>query len=396
MMDLYKLDNTIQEYSWGSVTDIPNLLGRSNPESTPQAELWMGTHPKAPSNVVVHGQTTSLPEVISKNPGGILGAAAAERYGGKLPFLFKVLAAGKPLSIQSHPNLEQAKDGFRRENERGIPLDAPHRNYQDANHKPEIICALTPFWAMCGFRPVEQIVENFSPFGASVLSEPLDALRRGQSSAALRVFFSFLLGLEPGQVASLADRACEVAAQEKGDRSDWVLELNRLFPGDLGVICPLLLNVYHLKPGQAVYLDAGELHAYLSGLGIELMANSDNVLRGGLTPKHMDVTELLSTLTFQAAEVPVLEGRDLGGAETVYDCPADEFRLSRIEVRSGLTYQAAAERSVEILIVTEGTCLIECDGKTMSAAKGESLLVPADACDYAISGSGVLFKATIP
>ena len=394
-MDLYKLENTIQEYSWGSATDIPDLLGRPNPENTPQAELWMGTHPKAPSNVILGGKTKPLPELISENPEGMLGPAVAGRFGGELPFLFKVLAAGKPLSIQSHPNLEQAKDGFRRENKQGIPLDAPHRNYRDANHKPEIICALTPFWAMCGFRPIEAILENFVSLDASILEESLDNLKREQSRAALKTFFSFLLGLAPEQVRSLIDRACTVASAEEGAGSRWVLELNRRFPSDIGVLCPLLLNVYHLKPGQAVYLDAGELHAYLSGLGIELMANSDNVLRGGLTPKHIDVPELVGTLTFRAAEVPVLEGRDLGGAETVYDSPAKEFRLSRIEVGSKI-YQAAAQRYAEILIVTEGSCLIECGGETLSATKGDSLFVSAVAGQYAISGSGVLFKATIP
>ncbi len=395
-MDLYKLENVIQDYAWGSPTYIPELLGQPNPENTPKAELWIGTHPKAPSRVVELGETASLTEFISKNPGGILGEVVATRFEAELPFLFKVLAAEKALSIQSHPNLEQARDGFRLENERGVPLDAAHRNYRDPNHKPEIICALTPFWAMCGFRPVEDIVENLVPLGSPVLEKPLDALKKGQDRAALKVFFEFLLSLDQAQRAALVGDACAVASEDEGDRSRWVLELNRQYPGDIGVLCPLLLNLYHLQPGQAIYLDAGELHAYLHGLGIELMANSDNVLRGGLTPKHVDVRELLGTLTFHAGVVPILEGRDLGTRETVYDTPSAEFRLSRIEIQSGQRYEASCERNIEILIVTSGNCVVDCNGETMSVEKGESLFVPAEACRYSIFGSAVLFKATVP
>ena len=397
-MDIYRLENTVQEYGWGSPAYIPKLTGTPNPDGRPKAEIWMGSHPKAPSMAVGTDETLPLPELISRDPDSLLGRRVAAANGEKLPFLFKVLAAGTALSIQSHPNLKQARKGFRRENRMGIPPDAPNRNYRDDNHKPEIICALTPFWAMCGFRPVDQIVENLSALDTDVLAGSLGGLRVKRSRKGLQRLFHDLMKLGDEPRKALVDAACRKAGQSPvDDIGRWVTRLNELFPGDIGVVCPLLLNVYQLNPGEAIYLGAGELHAYLEGLGIELMANSDNVLRGGLTPKHVDVKELQRTLTFASGVVPVLVGRETSPTETVYDAPVDEFALSRITIDDGHRYTAPKDRNVEILIVTDGECTIRQKGADdLVLRKGESALVPASAGRYEIAGAGILFKATVP
>ena len=396
-MNIFRLKNTIQEYAWGSPTFIPSLLGTVNPEGTPKAEIWMGTHPKAPSTVIDENGETALPELIGDDPSAVLGERVAARFKGQLPFLFKVLAAGHALSIQAHPNLNQARAGFERENKKGVPLDAWDRNYRDPNHKPEIICALTPFWAMCGFRPIDEIVTNLDFLADTVLAKPFAVLKRKPGGKTLRRFFGFLLALEKKAAGDLVTVTCRRAAKRSDDVHNWVIKLNEQQPGDVGIICPLLLNTYLLEPGEAIFLGAGELHAYLEGLGIELMANSDNVLRGGLTKKHVDPDELLRTLTFNAESVPILQGHDVSPGVAVFDTPAEEFSLSRITITGEIPYNAEENRNVEIFIVTEGSCLLRAgaaDG--MELVKGESVFVPASAAPYRITGSATLFRATVP
>ena len=397
-MKITKLQNTIQKYDWGSTTMIPELLGMDNSENTPMAEIWMGAHPKAPSGVLTDAGKVPLDSLIRESPVEVLGGDIVERFGAMLPFLFKVLAAGKPLSIQSHPNKEQAKRGFERENAQGIPFIAPHRNYADANHKPEIICALTPFWAMCGFRSVDEVIEDLFELRLEELAALVEPLAENPSRGGLIAFFKALLNLDTSYKTKTATAAANAVREKKGDRFVWVSELYRQFPGDIGVLCPLLLNMYHLSPGQALYLDAGELHAYLAGLGIELMANSDNVLRGGLTSKHIDVAELLGTLTFNTGPKIVMGGKALSETETSYFTPAEEFLLSRIRVSSDTPHKADYSPSVELYISVEGDCAFHpsASAETCHVSKGESVLVPASERGYIIEGNAVLYKATVP
>ncbi|MAG13986.1 MAG: mannose-6-phosphate isomerase, class I [Spirochaetales bacterium] len=397
-MKITKLNNSIQYYDWGSISMIPNLLGIDNLEETPMAELWMGDHPKAPSSAGIPTGERPLDALIREDPHGIIGPKNVDKFGASLPFLFKVLAAGRPLSIQSHPNKDQATRGYERENAEGIALDSVRRNYRDKNHKPEIICALTPFWAMCGFRPIEEIIGHLADLKIGFLSGLADQLSASPDRDGLRSLLDLLLTVDASQRHKIAS---EVAARSEGKKEvpfAWATKLHALFPGDMGVLCPFLLNLYRLTPGQALYLGAGELHAYLDGMGVELMANSDNVLRGGLTSKHIDVSELLATLTFDVRPKIVLDGVSVSATEKTYQSEAEEFILSEICVSNGNSYVSAPNHSVEIYIVIDGRCFLHPDSsdETCSLKKGESVLVPASVPGYAIDGNAKLYKAAVP
>jgi mannose-6-phosphate isomerase len=398
MKTIARMKNAVQAYQWGSRTFIPELLGQKTPSDQPMAELWMGAHPKAPSRVEVNGRWVSLLDVIEEHPREVLGEDVVQRFGRRLPYLFKVLAADQPLSIQAHPNLEQAREGFARENRLGIPLDDPQRNYRDADHKPELICALTDFWALKGFRRVDAILDGLRPLHRPELLPELGLLRRQPDEDGLRRFFRKLMTLDSDRrsrvVAAAVDQARPRAEEDPACR--WVLELDRAYPGDVGVLAPLMMNLVRLSPGEAMFLGAGQLHAYLSGSGIELMANSDNVLRGGLTPKHIDVPELLRVLNFTTGAPRILHPRDTGDGEAVYRQPADEFSLSVITLQADRPVQRQG-RGVEILLCMRAEALITDDrGGRVSLSGGDSVLVPAAVRRYTLQGEGVLYSAHVP
>ena len=394
------LKNTIQEYAWGSRVAIPELLGQSVPVDKPQAELWMGAHPKAPSQVLSDGLWRSLPEVIQENPEETLGQKVAARFSNKLPFLFKVLAAAKPLSIQAHPNKEQAGQGFARENELGIPLDAPHRNYRDDNHKPEIICALTPFWALNGFRRIDVILSLLEEARIADLAEIVSLLRSHSNRDGLKKFFNHLMTMEAEKQRQIVEEAVAFAEGRAGEEPvwTWIVKLNEEYPGDMGVLSPAFLNLIQLEPQEAMYLPAGELHAYLEGVGIELMANSDNVLRGGLTPKHIDVQELLAVLNFTDGDLNILSPKNRTSGEEIYSTEAEEFVLSVIRIKKAASFNSPLDRSVEVMLCTEGEVTVTdfSDGETTLLTKGTSIIVPAALAQYRIEGEGILYKAAVP
>jgi mannose-6-phosphate isomerase len=400
MQKIGLLKNTIQEYAWGSRTAIPELLGQSVPADKPQAELWMGAHPKAPSRVLSDGLWRSLPEVIQENPEETLGQKVAARFSNKLPFLFKVLAAAKPLSIQAHPNKEQAEQGFARENELGISLNASHRNYRDDNHKPEIICALTPFWALNGFRRIEETLSLLEEARITDLAEIVSFLRSHSNRDGLKKFFNYLMTMEAQKQRQIVEEAVAFAEGRAGEEPawTWIAKLNEEYPGDIGVLSPLFLNLVRLEPQQAMYLPAGELHAYLEGVGIELMANSDNVLRGGLTPKHIDVQELLAVLNFTDGDLNILSPKNLASGEEIYSTEAEEFVLSVIRINKAASFNSPLDRSVEMMLCTEGKVNVTnlSDGEITLLTKGTSIIVPAAVEQYSIEGDGILYKATVP
>ena len=394
------LKNTVQEYAWGSYTAIPELLGHDAPASTPQAELWMGAHPKAPSMVKCDGVWRSLLELISKNPQDFLGEKVAEKFDNRLPYLFKVLAAAKPLSIQAHPSLIQAKEGFERENSLGIPLDAYHRNYKDDNHKPECICALTDFWALNGFRKISGILFLMDKICPPGLKTSLDLLREQPDSMGLKIFFQALMTLDGKQQAEIiADAIKNVQNFADEDPAyQWMIDLHKEYPKDIGVFSPIMLNLVCLKPGEAMFLPSGELHAYLDGVGIELMANSDNVLRGGLTPKYIDVQELLNVLNFEEREINILLAAEIDECECAYERLAEEFFLSVISVKEEIGYHSADRRSVEIILCTDGSATIADLGKNdnVFVERGNSIMIPAVVEKYRIQGNATLYKAAVP
>ena len=393
------LRNPIQGYAWGSRTAIQSLLKMPVPGITPAAELWMGVHPKGSSEVRLNSEWLSLVEVIERNPGPILGKKVAERFQNQLPFLFKVLAADRPLSIQVHPDPTQAQEGYERENRRNISLTAAERNYRDPNHKPEVLCAVTPFEALKGFREIEEILALMKKVCIPELEEALYLLEQKANPEGLKEFFSGLLRLRGEEKARLVHQAVG-RAQEHVNRDRafyWMVELNREYPGDTGVFSPLIFNLVTLQPGQAIYIPSGELHAYLKGVGMELMANSDNVLRGGLTPKYVDVPELLRIVRFDPCQSLLIDLEDKGDGERAYPTPAEEFQLSEILVSEEGSFVSGVDRNVEILICMEGEARMGDmeDGSFLKIVSGESVIVPACAAPYRIQGKAKFFKATV-
>lgn len=373
-----KIVPAARRYSWGSRTLIPELVG-SEPSGQPLAELWYGAHPGDPSTIAVTG--ARLDEVIDADPRSVAP------WAGGLPFLMKILAADDVLSLQAHPSPEQAAEGFARENALGIALDDAKRNYKDGSHKPEIIIALSPFYAMAGFRPLARTRELFAALECPELNRYLSMLSPEETPDAeednLRALFTTWITIPAAARRELIDAiVAAVPRVPEGWMSrvmDTVLHINEQYPGDIGVLGALLLNHIELAPGEAVYLDAGQLHAYVHGLGVEVMANSDNVLRGGLTPKYVDVPELVKVLKFAALEEPRVHPQQLGDglseAATVaeeYITPADEFTVDRYELPAGAT-GTLNPTGPAIALCTHGTVTL---GET-TLAPGEATWLPA-------------------
>lgn len=393
-----RLRPVLQNYAWGSRTALAQLRGEAAPSTQPEAELWMGAHDVAPSLIEGEDGAQPLNERIADAPARVLGDRAVERFGDRLPFLFKILAAERPLSIQAHPSQAQAAEGFARENELGIALDDPQRNYRDASHKPELICALSAFDALYGFRKRAESQTLLTRAGF----EDLAALLAGESTeAALHGLLSHLLGLSAQAAQDLVERASRAATAGRGEPAfDWVARLLAEFPGDPMCITPLFLNVVHLEPGESLYAEAGVLHSYLSGTTIEIMANSDNVVRAGLTSKHIDTAELLGILDFSEVSVAVSAGscRDVpGGRRWSYDSPAPEFHLQRIELGGSMAIDAFD--SLAILVCTSGACRVgrpELPSETaIRLSSGECALIPRSVA-LSLEGEAALFLASVP
>jgi len=363
-----EIANTPRDYAWGSTTAIAELLG-VEPGGGPEAELWLGAHPGSPARVV--GEERTLAEVA----------------GARLPFLLKVLAASAPLSLQAHPTPAQALEGFARENAAGVPLDAPHRNYRDASHKPEIIYALSePFRALSGFRPVAETRAVLAPVATDPRIAPLAG--RLVDDAALAVVFAWLIG-GGAEVADLVDAVVEASATVDGPSWQTVRTLAEHHPGDPGIAISLLLHTVELHPGEVLYLPAGNIHAYLEGLGIELMAASDNVLRGGLTPKHIDVPELLRVLDFRPAPAPYLAPEEPEPGVRVFRPDVPDFVLTVVS-------PDAAERGVDLAL--DGPAIALCTSGSVALsggpelARGRAVYVEGEAV-LRMRGAGTVFVA---
>ncbi|GAA0493493.1 mannose-6-phosphate isomerase, class I [Streptomyces sp. NPDC046215] len=396
-----RLANTVRPYAWGSTTAIPELLGTA-PTGEPQAELWLGAHPGAPSHVDRGSGPRPLSEAIAADPEGELGTEAVRRFGPRLPFLLKLLAAASPLSLQVHPDRAQAEAGFADEERRGVPADAPHRTYKDPNHKPELICALTPFDGLCGFRAPAATADLLAALDVDSLKPYVDLLHAQPEADALREVLTAVLTADHGAMAetvAAASAAAErLAAEEGPHRAAYAAyaDIARHYPGDPGVIAAMLLNHVRLLPGEALYLGAGVPHAYLDGLGVEIMATSDNVLRCGLTPKHIDVPELLRVVRFESTAPAVLRPEADAGGEEVYPAPIDEFRLSRYALapaEAPVTLEAGAP---QILLCTAGTALVHApDGTELPLHQGESAFVRADERVELTGEGATVFRATV-
>ncbi|HZC71781.1 MAG TPA: mannose-6-phosphate isomerase, class I [Jatrophihabitans sp.] len=373
-MSVVPLDGVPRDYAWGSHRVIQRLLGLPE-DGQPIAELWFGAHPHDPSPA---GQRT-LDALIEADPEGLLGARTVARFGPHLPYLVKILAADRPLSMQVHPTREQAGDGCAREDAAGIARDADKRNYRDANHKPELLCALTPFEALCGFRPVTDTLRLLDALRLPALIPVAELLGR---PAGLRAAFTALLrDPDPASVADAVADAVGRLPDEWAGPAQAVRQCAQAFPGDVGVVLALLLNHVVLEPGEAIYLGAGSVHAYLGGTGVEIMANSDNVLRCGLTAKHINIPELLKITDFSPLAEPrwpSLRGR--------FDVPIPDFALTRLEIDE------------PVGLDDPGPCIVLCTAGQVTVADvgaraGHAVFVPPGQA-VTISGAGLAFVAS--
>jgi mannose-6-phosphate isomerase len=414
MNEAIVLHGVVQHYDWGGPNFIPDLLGIENATRRPYAELWMGAHAKAPSLVDVDGEEVPLDQFIAEAPQKILGPAANQHFDGLLPYLFKILDVAKMLSIQAHPTLVQAREGFTRENAAGIALGASQRNYKDENHKPEIGVALTEFWMLHGFRPLEQIAETL---GSVVELKPLMPAFGEQLGAAghdhalrrdlLRALYSRVMTMDQAEVDALLNpllaRLAAGPVPPKHSADYWALRAAENFPlpdghRDRGIFSVYLLNLVHMLPGQGTFQPAGVLHAYLEGVNVELMANSDNVLRGGLTTKHVDVPELLRILTFEGGTPEILNGVRVSEQERVYRTPAQEFELTRIDIGPRGRYAGEAAYGPKMLLALSGHGMVTAGGRKTPLNRGAVAFLPA-ATEFVVTSRDedlLIFQAALP
>ncbi|MGI4895014.1 MAG: mannose-6-phosphate isomerase, class I [Janthinobacterium lividum] len=391
---MLRLTNRVQPYAWGSTTAIPELLGVAA-DSTPQAELWIGAHPSAPSDA----EGTPLDERIAAAPAQLLGE---HRRSDRLGFLLKVLSAAAPLSLQAHPDRATAARRYAEEEAAGVPLDAPHRLYRDTEHKPELLYALEPFAALAGFRSPAEARQLLTGLDLAALpTAPADLLGGFLSDLAgegegdaLRAATQRILTAAPEVVAPLVEAVVTACAGVDDLSARCVVDLAGHYPGDAGVLVSILLNQVRLEAGEALYLPAGNVHAYLTGTGIELMASSDNVLRGGLTPKHVDVPELLRVVDFRVLPPPLLSARVVSADEVVFaPGDVDDFALAvlRVHPGAGTTWERAVPRT---LLCLQGKLEIASASATLELRRGESAFVGADEHPVRISGEGRLVAAS--
>ena len=387
---MWQISNTVRHYPWGSRTVIPELLGESSPADRPHAELWMGAHPDEPS---IRSDGVPLDKAIVAEPDLLLGPAVHQRFGARLPFLLKVLAAERPLSLQAHPTNSQAAAGFAAEEAAGVPRDDPTRTFKDPFHKPELLLALTPVEALCGFRPVEESLHCLAKLQVPELKPTIAALARG----GLRAAIPQLIALSDKRRTALVEAVAEAAAgfvaahdPEFINTYRWAASLAETYPGDAGVVISLMCNHLKLAPGEAVFLPAGNLHAYLSGAGVEVMASSDNVLRGGLTEKHIDLAALIEVLDFTDARVPVIHPV-LGPGGLRYPVPVEEFDLTNCQL--GAQPGTLTTAGPQVLLCTEGSAVLTSAGSELVLGKGRSAFVPAGA-PLTATGPAVLYRAT--
>ena len=386
---MQKLINSVQNYAWGSKTALTDLYGIANPNNLPMAELWMGAHPKSSSKIEdASGQARSLRDVIDGDKAALLGDKVAQRFG-ELPFLFKVLCADQPLSIQVHPNKQASEIGFAKENAAGIPLDAPERNYKDPNHKPELVFALTPFLAMNAFREFSEIISLLQPVAGA--NNAIAHFLENPNAEALSQLFASLLNMQ-GEEKSHALAVLRAALEsQQGEPWETIRLIAQFYPDDSGLFSPLLLNVVKLNPGEAMFLFAETPHAYLQGVALELMANSDNVLRAGLTPKYIDIPELVANVKFvakPAAELPTQPVKN--GAELDFPIPVEDFAFSLHDLSQ--TETTIAQESAAILFCVEGEATLHKGEQHLVLKPGESAFVAANESPVSVSGTGRLAR----
>lgn len=385
------LHGRIRDYAWGSRTVLAELQGRPAPSAGPEAELWLGAHPGDPSTVHRGGAPLSLVDAFAAEPGRWLGADVIDRFGQRLPFLLKVLAPEAPLSLQAHPDAEQARAGYAAE---VTDPELTHRNYVDPYHKPELLVAVSPFQALCGFRDPSHSADLLDAFGVAALDPVVAALRTG--TAGLRDAVRALLGWPASERAALV--AAVVAAdvpQPFAQAAGLARDLGRRYPADPGVLVALLLNHVSLAPGEAIWMPAGNLHAYLCGAGVEILAASDNVLRGGLTPKHVDVPELLRVLRFEVLADPVVAPVPVAPGVVTWPVPVSDFALHGVRLDGVVESVRIEVRGPRIALCLAGEVTVADGAGSALLGPGQAAIGPAEGGPLTGSGSGELYVASV-
>ncbi|MFK7932547.1 MAG: mannose-6-phosphate isomerase, class I [Saprospiraceae bacterium] len=399
-MAIYPLNGKIQHYAWGGKTFLPQLLGVQNTDNQPFAELWMGTHHRGEGILLVDNTPTPLSDFIQEQPTETLGKSVADRFVNRLPFLFKVLSVDKMLSIQSHPTKAQAKKGFAAENAAGVPLTAFHRNFKDDNHKPEVMVALTDFWLLHGFKSKQEITTILNTKAAFA------PLRAHFSDANIFNLYKYIMEISQAAVNEILQPLADELAENEYTRDEADYWAKLAFQDytrengdyDRGVFSIYLFNLVGLKKGEGIFQGAGIPHAYLEGVNMELMANSDNVFRGGLTPKHVDVPKLLEHLVFDSVTPKILTGKSLSATETVFVTPAPDFELRKLNLFKKINHSNSPEPAPAIVIVMEGVVEVQSGNTLFERKQGEIFFATANT-PYSIiceSETAILFKATVP
>ena len=394
-----RLEPARQQYAWGSTAAIPALLGVAD-DGAPWAEAWYGSHPAGPARVAGGDVLSTL---IEAEPERLLGEDIIWRFGRRLPFLLKLIAPEQPLSLQVHPSQAQAAEGYALEEEAGIALDHPARNYKDTNHKPEMVLALTRFQAVAGFRAPRRAVEVLAGLDSVLARRMRRTLRLNPTRYGIRQVFSDVVSAatrpSPEEIDELV---AEISVRFEAGMSPSlrvdsnVLKMAGTFAGDPGIAAALLLNPVTLQPGEALFVPAGSIHAYISGLGVEVMASSDNVLRAGLTPKHIDVPEMLACVDYVAAP-PVRPAPEyLSRATRAYYAPVDDFELMVTTVVAADGRLPVPGRGPRILLAVEGAMTLVTQADSQTLAQGEAVFIGADERSLSVEGEGTLIQADVP
>ena len=384
------LQGTVQHYAWGTTDAIPDLLGVPA-DGRPFAEYWLGSHPLAPS--LLGGMR--LDQIVHEHP-EVVGGASRAAFGDELPYLVKVLSARHALSLQVHPSRDQAREGFARENAAGLPLDAPERTYRDDWPKPELLIALDEFHSLSGFRDPRRTADLFAGLGvADQLASVIGPLTQRKGPAALAEVFLDVLSLD-GERARLSDLVCAAAMRHKdapgelGEFARTVLELDEVFPADPGILAALLMNRLVLRPGDAVFVPPGHMHAHLRGTGVEVMGNSDNVIRGGLTAKHVDVSELVKVVDFEPSVPEITRPEQVQPGVERYATGCPEFEVWRI-TPSPTPVELPGRSSARIVMVIAGHIELRQADQALPLGRGEAAFLPADDRAVTFAGDGVSF-----
>lgn len=401
---MYRITGVPKAYAWGSTSAIPEFMG-TEPTGEPVAEVWYGAHPSGPSPIScdapMPGDARDLRELVLWDTVGVMGVPVTERFAGELPFLLKIIAPAEALSLQVHPSKAQAIQGYREEEAAGIAANSPCRSYKDRNHKPEMVFALTQFEALCGFRAPRRAAELFAGLGTPLSERIARHLASSPNASGVRAAFTALFSRgrpDPEDVtafaAACARRLEEGSPSTRADRT--VVRLQEQHPGDPGVVASMLLNPVTLRPGEAMFVPNGWVHAYLSGLAIELMAASDNVLRAGLTVKHVDTREVLATVDYVAAPPIRIAPELVGPGVGVYYAPVDDFELLVARVSATGEPLELPGRSARIVLCVDGEVTVTCGTEALTLVPGEAAFIRADDPRPVASGSGRLVQADVP